>query len=191
MARFARHAKTAAWIFSSTGPDLAMARHTGFQNLTEAEFLARANTHVDVLNTATAGIDLARIRMHLCWGNYEGRHDHDIDLAKILPIVLRARPSAILFEAANPITAMSWQVGAKADITPDKVLAPGAITITANYVEHPEHLVTEVELGRGVELGQVLNEPVLLRVPEVVDVVLFGLGRGQGPSDQLGEVGPV
>jgi len=121
-------------------PDLAMARHTGFQDLDDEQFLRRAAHHVEVLNHATRNIDPAAMRMHLCWGNYEGPHDHDIELAAVLPIVLTARPSSILFEAANPRHAHEWKVWAEALIPDDKVLVPGVITSTSNYVEHPAHV---------------------------------------------------
>lgn len=121
-------------------PDLAMARHTGFQDLDEGQFLRRAAHHVEVLNHATRNIDPAAMRMHLCWGNYEGPHDHDIELSRVLPIVLAARPAAVLFEAANPRHAHEWAVWAEAEIPDDKVLVPGVITSTSNYVEHPAHV---------------------------------------------------
>ena len=121
-------------------PDLAMARHTGFQDLDDDQFLRRAAHHVEVLNHATRNIDPASMRMHLCWGNYEGPHDHDIELAAVLPLVLAARPSSILFEAANPRHAHEWQVWAATKIPDDKVLVPGVITSTSNYVEHPAHV---------------------------------------------------
>jgi 5-methyltetrahydropteroyltriglutamate--homocysteine methyltransferase len=121
-------------------PDLAMARHTGFQDLTDAEFLARAELHVDVLNHATRRIDPARMRMHLCWGNYEGPHDHDLGLERLLPIVLRARPSTLLFEAANPRHGHEWEFWSNVAIPDDLVLAPGVITSTTNYVDHPRRV---------------------------------------------------
>jgi 5-methyltetrahydropteroyltriglutamate--homocysteine methyltransferase len=119
-------------------PDLAMARHTGFQTLGEAEFLHRAAEQVEVMNHALRNIDPQRMRMHVCWGNYEGPHDHDIDLAKVLPIVLKARPAQILFEAANPRHAHEWTVWRDAKLPEDKILVPGLLTSTSNYVEHPE-----------------------------------------------------
>ena len=121
-------------------PDLAMARHTGFQDLTDREFLDRARLHVEALNHATRDIDPAMMRMHLCWGNYEGPHDHDIPLADVLPIVLGARPRTLLFEAANPRHAHEWEVWAAAPIPDDLVLAPGVIVSTSNYVEHPRRV---------------------------------------------------
>ena len=118
-------------------PDLAMARHTGFQELDDTEFLARAECHVEALNHAVRDIPADRMRMHVCWGNYEGPHDHDIALEKILPIVLEAKPSGILFEAANPRHRHEWAVWRDADLPDDKVLIPGCIASTSNYVEHP------------------------------------------------------
>lgn len=121
-------------------PDLAMAGHTGFQDLTEHEFIDRAELHVEAINRATANIDRTKLRMHVCWGNYEGPHDHDIELSKILPVVLRARPSIVLFEAANARHAHEWTAWAEASIPDDVVLVPGAINCTSNYVEHPAHV---------------------------------------------------
>jgi 5-methyltetrahydropteroyltriglutamate--homocysteine methyltransferase len=121
-------------------PDLAMARHTGFQTLDEDEFLARARLHVDALNHATRNIEPARLRMHLCWGNYEGPHDHDIPLERILPIVLDARPRTLLFEAANVRHAHEWEVWSNVGLPDDLVLAPGVIVSTSNVVEHPRRV---------------------------------------------------
>ena len=119
-------------------PDLAMAAHTGYQDLSESEFLSRAELHVEVLNHALRNIPATALRMHLCWGNYEGPHDHDIDLEKVLPIVLKAKPAAIQFEASNPRHAHEWIVWKDAKIPADKILIPGVLTSTSNYVEHPE-----------------------------------------------------
>jgi 5-methyltetrahydropteroyltriglutamate--homocysteine methyltransferase len=121
-------------------PDLAMARHTGFQDLTEEQFLERAALHVAALDHATRNIDPAQMRMHLCWGNYEGPHDHDIPLDRVLPIVLAARPRTLLFEAANPRHAHEWEVWHTVPIPDDLVLAPGVIVTTSNYVEHPRRV---------------------------------------------------
>jgi 5-methyltetrahydropteroyltriglutamate--homocysteine methyltransferase len=119
-------------------PDLAMARHTGFQNLTEEDFLRRAEYHVEVLNHALRNVPATALRMHLCWGNYEGPHDHDIALEKVLPLVLKAKPAAIQFEASNPRHAHEWVVWQQAKIPEDKILIPGLLTATSNYVDHPE-----------------------------------------------------
>ncbi len=125
-------------------PDLAMARHTGFQDLSEAEFLARAEHQVEALNEALRNVPAASLRMHLCWGNYEGPHHHDIALEKVLPIVLKAKPAAILFEAANPRHAHEWAVWRDARIPDDKILVPGLLTSTSNYVEHPELIAQRI-----------------------------------------------
>jgi 5-methyltetrahydropteroyltriglutamate--homocysteine methyltransferase len=126
-------------------PDLAMARHTGFQELTEQEFLRRAAHGVEALNHAVRDIPAGLMRMHICWGNYEGPHDHDIALEKILDIVLRAKPCGILFEAANPRHRHEWAVWRDAKLPEDKVLIPGCIMSTSNYVEHPELIAQQLE----------------------------------------------
>ena len=126
-------------------PDLAMARHTGFQDLSEAEFITRAELHVEAMNAALEGIPAERVRFHVCWGNYEGPHDFDIDVAKILPVILKAKPQGILFEAANARHAHEWTVWAQAKLPEDKVLIPGLIDSCSNYVEHPELVAQGVE----------------------------------------------
>jgi 5-methyltetrahydropteroyltriglutamate--homocysteine methyltransferase len=119
-------------------PDLAMARHTGFQDLSEAEFLAQAEQQVEALNHALANVPAGSARLHLCWGNYEGPHTFDIPLQKVLPIILKAKPQAISFEAANPRHGHEWAVWRDTKIPDDKVLIPGVIDTCTNYVEHPE-----------------------------------------------------
>ena len=126
-------------------PDLAMARHTGFQHLTEVQFLELAAANVEALNAATADIPPEKLRMHVCWGNYEGPHDHDIPLERVLGIILRARPATILFEAANARHEHEWTVWAKAKIPEDKVLAPGLIDTRSNCIEHPELIAQRLE----------------------------------------------
>jgi len=126
-------------------PDLAMAAHTGFQNLSEAEFLERAAQNVEALNAATANIPADRTRMHICWGNYEGPHDHDIALEKVIGIVLRARPTRLLFEAANPRHEHEWIAWRDAALPDDKVLVPGVIDSCTNYVEHRELIAQRIE----------------------------------------------
>jgi len=126
-------------------PDLAMSRHTGYQDATEDEFLKIAAANIEALNAATAKIAPERLRMHVCWGNYEGPHDFDIPLERIIDIILRARPSTILFEAANPRHEHEWKVWAQAKIPDDKMLAPGLIDTCSNYVEHPELIAQRIE----------------------------------------------
>jgi 5-methyltetrahydropteroyltriglutamate--homocysteine methyltransferase len=125
-------------------PDLAMSRHTAYQDLSEAHFLKVAAANVEALNAATADIAPEQMRMHVCWGNYEGPHDCDIPLERVLDIILRARPATILFEAANPRHEHEWQVWARARIPADKILAPGLIDTCSNYVEHPELIAQRI-----------------------------------------------
>jgi 5-methyltetrahydropteroyltriglutamate--homocysteine methyltransferase len=126
-------------------PDLAMSRHTGYQDMDEAEFLRTIEANVEALNAATAGIAPEAMRMHVCWGNYEGPHDKDIPLERIIDIVLKARPSTILFEAANPRHEHEWTVWRDAKLPDDKILAPGLIDTCSNYVEHPELIAQRIE----------------------------------------------
>jgi 5-methyltetrahydropteroyltriglutamate--homocysteine methyltransferase len=126
-------------------PDLAMSRHTGYQDVSEAEFLKVAEANVEALNAATANIPPEQMRMHICWGNYEGPHDHDIPLERIINIILKARPATILFEGANPRHEHEWKVWADAKIPDDKKLAPGMIDTCSNYVEHPELIAQRIE----------------------------------------------
>ncbi len=128
----------AGFVLQVDCPDLAMSRHTGFQDLTEAQFLRRAEHHVEALNTALRSIPAESLRMHICWGNYEGPHDHDIPLERILRIVLKAKPQAVSFEASNPRHAHEWTVWRDARLPQDKVLIPGALDSSTNFVEHPE-----------------------------------------------------
>ena len=126
-------------------PDLAMAAHTGFQGLSESEFLKRAEQNVEALNAATANIPAERMRMHICWGNYEGPHDHDIALEKVIGTILKARPTQLLFEGANPRHEHEWTVWRDAKLPDDTVLVPGLIDSCSNYVEHPELIAQRIE----------------------------------------------
>jgi len=119
-------------------PDVAMARHTGVQNLTEPEFLKQAAHQVEVMNHALRNVPAESLRMHVCWGNYEGPHDYDIPLEKVIGIILKAKPCAIQFEASNPRHAHEWMVWKNSSIPDDKILIPGLLTSTSNYVEHSE-----------------------------------------------------
>jgi 5-methyltetrahydropteroyltriglutamate--homocysteine methyltransferase len=134
----------AGFLLQLDCPDLAMARHTGFQDLTEAEFLKRAEHQVEVMNHALRNVPEQSLRMHVCWGNYEGPHDFDIPLEKIIGIILKAKPAAIQFEASNPRHAHEWIVWKEARIPEDKVLIPGLLTSTSNYVEHPEFVAQRI-----------------------------------------------
>ena len=126
-------------------PDLAMSRHTGYQDMDDKTFLSVAEANVEALNAATANIDPTRLRLHICWGNYEGPHDYDIALEKVIAAILKARPSTLLFEAANPRHEHEWIVWKAAKLPGDKVLAPGLIDTCSNYIEHPELIAQRLE----------------------------------------------
>jgi 5-methyltetrahydropteroyltriglutamate--homocysteine methyltransferase len=128
----------AGFILQIDCPDLAMSRHTGFQDLSEAQFLERARYHVAVLNRALANIPPDKVRIHVCWGNYEGPHIYDIDLKKIVNIVLGAKAQGLSLEAANPRHEHEWALWREVKLPDDKVLLPGVIDTSTNYVEHPE-----------------------------------------------------
>ncbi len=123
-------------------PDLAMGRHIKFRELDDEEFVRRAEKQVEALNYALSDIPAESVRMHVCWGNYEGPHHHDIPLQMIIDVVLKAKPQTILFEASNPRHAHEWKVWRDADIPEDTVLVPGVLDTTTNFIEHPE-LVAE------------------------------------------------
>src|SRR5437667_8586975 len=132
----------AGFVLQLDCPDLAMAHHTSFQDLNEADFLKRAAFHVEVLNHALRNVPADRCRIHICWGNYEGPHDHGIDFDKVAPILIRAKPMALVVEAANPRHAHEWRVWQEVKLPDDKILIPGVLDTSTNYVEHPE-LVAE------------------------------------------------
>jgi 5-methyltetrahydropteroyltriglutamate--homocysteine methyltransferase len=132
----------AGFILQLDCPDLAMAHHTSFQDLSETEFLKRAAFHVEVLNNALRNVSADKARIHICWGNYEGPHDHDIPFAKIAPILIKAKPMALVVEAANPRHAHEWTVWHDVKLPDDKILVPGVLDTSTNYVEHPD-LVAE------------------------------------------------
>jgi 5-methyltetrahydropteroyltriglutamate--homocysteine methyltransferase len=132
----------AGFVLQLDCPDLAMAHHTSFQDLDESDFLKRAAFHIEVLNHALRNVPADRARIHICWGNYEGPHDHDIDFAKVAPILVKAKPMALVVEAANPRHAHEWRVWQEVQLPDDKILIPGVLDTSTNYVEHPE-LVAE------------------------------------------------
>jgi 5-methyltetrahydropteroyltriglutamate--homocysteine methyltransferase len=136
----------AGFVLQLDCPDLAMAHHTGFQDLSEADFLKRARHHVEVLNRAVRNIPAEAMRLHICWGNYEGPHDHDIPLEKVVPILLKAKPMALVIEASNPRHEHEWSLWREVKLPDNKILIPGVLDTSTNYVEHPE-LVAE-RIGR-------------------------------------------
>jgi 5-methyltetrahydropteroyltriglutamate--homocysteine methyltransferase len=140
----------AGFVLQIDCPDLAMARHTGFQELTDAQFLARADFHVEALNHALRNVPTDQVRFHVCWGNYEGPHDHDIALEKILPVVLKVKARAVLFESANPRHEHEWAVWRDAGVPDDIILVPGVLDSCSNYVEHPELVAQRIERFAGI-----------------------------------------
>jgi 5-methyltetrahydropteroyltriglutamate--homocysteine methyltransferase len=128
----------AGHVLQIDAPDLAMGRHITYRDRSDEEFLAGAQRNVEALNHALRDLPAERLRLHLCWGNYEGPHHLDIDVHKLFGVVLAAKPSTIVFEAANPRHAHDWASWREALIPPEKILAPGVIDSTTNYIEHPE-----------------------------------------------------
>jgi 5-methyltetrahydropteroyltriglutamate--homocysteine methyltransferase len=126
-------------------PDLAMSRHIAFADMSLKDFRHRAAVHVEALNYALRNIAPERLRMHLCWGNYEGPHTRDVPLADILDIVLRASPAGLVLEAANPRHAHEHAVFDAVPLPDGKYLVPGVIDSTTNYVEHPELVAQRIE----------------------------------------------
>lgn len=126
-------------------PDLAMGRHTIFKNASDSAFLLHAVEQIEALNNAIVGLPAERLRMYVSWGNYEGPHTHDIPLEKILPVILRGRPAQLVIEAATPSHQHEWRVFERIRLPDDKVLVPGVIDVTNNYVEHPEVVADRLE----------------------------------------------
>jgi 5-methyltetrahydropteroyltriglutamate--homocysteine methyltransferase len=130
-------------------PDLAMGRHTIFKQASDNAFLRHAEEQVEALNHALIGLPPERLRMYVSWGNYEGPHTHDIPLEKILPVILKGRPSQLVIEAATPRHQHEWSVFRRIPLPDDKVLVPGVIDVTNNYVEHPEVVADRLERFAG------------------------------------------
>ena len=119
-------------------PDLAMGRHSRFKTLSRDEFLRHAEIQVEALNHAVANIPADRIRLHICWGNYEGPHTHDIPLTDVLPLLFKAKPKGLLIEGANPRHDHEWVTWKQVKLPDEKILIPGVIDTSTNFVEHPE-----------------------------------------------------
>lgn len=127
-------------------PDLALSRHMLFSDLSDAEFVKIAESHIAVLNHALSDIDPAYVRVHICWGNYEGPHVCDIAMDTVFATLMKARARYILFETSNPRHGHEWTVfrDRKSEIPDDKVLVPGVVDTTTNFVEHPELIAQRV-----------------------------------------------
>ena len=137
----------AGLILQIDSPDLGLGRHMMFKELDQAGYLARIEKHVEALNFALVAIPADRVRMHVCWGNYEGPHHKDVPLATILPTVLKAKPQGLLFETANPRHGHEWATirDMRAQIPQDKVLFPGVLDTTTNFIEHPELIAQRLQ----------------------------------------------
>ena len=131
-------------------PDLAMGRHTIFKQASDTAFLRHAEEQVEALNYAVADLPPERLRMYVSWGNYEGPHTHDIGLEKILPVIFKARPRQLMVEAATPGHQHEWRVFEHFKLPDDKVLVPGVIDVTTNYIEHPHVVAERLERFAGV-----------------------------------------
>ena len=137
-------------VLQIDAPDLAMGRHTMYRNRSLEEFENLAAQHIEVLNHALRNVPADRARMHVCWGNYEGPHHHDVPMQRLLPIVLKAKPQGLLFEGANPRHAHEWSVFQDTRIPDDKILIPGVLATTTNYIEHPLLVAERIERFAGI-----------------------------------------
>jgi 5-methyltetrahydropteroyltriglutamate--homocysteine methyltransferase len=176
-------------------PDLAMGRHIQYAELSLAAFRKRAGMHVEALNHALANIAPERLRLHLCWGNYEGPHHCDVPLADIIDIVFAARPSAISFEAANPRHGHEWTLFERVKLPAGKLLIPGVIESKSNFIEHPElvaqrigryarlvgreNVIAGSDCGYGTWVGQAAVDP------DVVWAKLAALTEGARIASRL------
>ncbi len=156
-------------------PDLAMGRHIQFAALGLEEFRRMARLHIEALNRATANVPPEQLRMHVCWGNYEGPHHYDVPLAEIIDLVFEARPRGISFEAANPRHGHEWAVFERVKLPRDKVIIPGVVESKTNYIEHPElvaqriaryarlvgreNVIAGTDCGFGTWVGQAAVDP--------------------------------
>jgi 5-methyltetrahydropteroyltriglutamate--homocysteine methyltransferase len=169
-------------------PDLAMGRHIQYADLSLEEFRKRAGMHIAALNHALANIAPEQLRLHVCWGNYEGPHHHDVPLADIIDVVFTARPAAISFEAANPRHGHEWTLFERLKLPDGKVLIPGVIESKSNFIEHPElvaqriaryadlvgreNVIAGSDCGYGTWVGQAAVDP------DVVWAKLAALAEG-------------
>jgi len=128
----------AGFVLQIDCPDLAMGRHLAFPEVSNAEFLKIAEANIEALNHALRDIPADRMRLHLCWGNYEGPHHRDIPLRELLPVALKAKPQALSFEGANPRHEHEWVVFREIRLPDDRMIIPGVLDSTTNFIEHPE-----------------------------------------------------
>ncbi len=165
----------AGFVLQIDCPDLAMGRHIQFADNSLDEFRRQAALNIEALNHALEGLPPEQMRLHLCWGNYEGPHHYDIALADIIDVVFGARPSGISFEAANPRHAHEWAVFESVKLPEGKVLIPGVLESKTNFIEHPElvaqrignfaklvgreNVIAGTDCGYGTWVGQAAVDP--------------------------------
>ena len=137
-------------VLQIDSPDLGLGRHMMFKGKSDQEYQALANLHVETLNDALKGLPRDMVRLHVCWGNYEGPHHHDAPMEMVLPIALKARVGALVFESANPRHAHEWKVFAESRLPQDLLLIPGVIDSTTNFVEHPQLVAERIERFAGI-----------------------------------------
>lgn len=168
----------AGFVLQIDCPDLAMGRHIQYASLELKDFRKRAQMHIEALNHALGNARPEQLRLHLCWGNYEGPHHCDVPLDDIIDLVFRARPSGIALEAANPRHAHEWQVFERVKLPDGKVLIPGVIESKANFIEHPELIAQRIgryanlvgrenviagsDCGYGTWVGQAAVDPAVV-----------------------------
>jgi 5-methyltetrahydropteroyltriglutamate--homocysteine methyltransferase len=133
------------FVLQIDAPDLALERHTLFQDAPLADFVAFAGMVVDQINAALVGLPRERVRLHVCWGNYEGAHDLDVDLAEIAPVLRRAQVGGVLLSMANPRHEHEYRLLPSLGLPPDTCVIPGVIDTTTNYVEHPQVVADRIE----------------------------------------------
>ena len=183
----------AGFLLQIDAPDLASARNNQYRHLSDDEFRSRiAERNIAMLNAATAGLPPDRMRLHICWGNYEGPHTHDLPLTRIIDIAFKAMPQAISIEAANPRHDHEWEDMQAVKVPEDKILIPGVIDSTNNFVEHPrlvaqrllryaqfldrERLIAGIDCGFGTAVR---------RAPKVTDSIVWAKLRALHDGAEL------
>ena len=184
----------AGFLLQVDCPDLAMGRHVSYSDMNDTEFFKEAEQNIEALNEALSDVPAESVRMHICWGNYEGPHHCDIGLEKILNIIVKAKPSAISVEAANPRHAHEWAVLQEFGLPDDKILIPGLIDSTSNYVEHPELVAQRIQrfaeiIGRerviaGVDCGFGTFAGIGKVDPKICHLKLKALAEGAGLASE-------
>ena len=188
----------AGLILQLDSPDLGLGRHMMYKDRSDADYLTLINQHVDVLNHALRNLTADRVRMHVCWGNYEGPHHCDVEMSTILPTLMKAKPAGLLFETSNPRHQHDFEAFAEqvAAIPEDKILIPGVIDSTTNFIEHPRVVANRIVqfasiVGRerviaGTDCGFSTFAGFGVVDPEIVYAKLTSLAQGAAiASDRL------